>query len=119
MANLPADLPTNWTQGQIISPNGTEVGLSQQHGYNYLNEQVNDTQAAVNSIQTITNQIQWVMGVDETGVYVVQIAETATSDTVSTQFALDEPGASPYSVEIEGTGEKSISNAENYQFEIL
>ena len=64
-------------------------------------------------------QIQWVMGVDETGVYVVQIAETATSDTVSTQFALDEPGVSPYTVEIEGTGEKSISNAENYQFEIL
>ena len=48
--NLPADLPENWTQGQIISPNGTEVGLSQQHGYNYLMEQVNHTQEAVNTI---------------------------------------------------------------------
>ena len=119
MANLPADLPTNWTQGQIISPNGTEVGLTEQHGYNYLNEQVNAAQTAVNSIQTITDQIQWVIGVDETGVYVIQIAETAGTDTVSAQFALDEPGMSPYTVEIEGTGEKSISNADHYQFEIL
>ena len=50
MANLPADLPTNWTQGQIISPNGTEVGLTEQHGYNYLMEQVNQTERAVNEI---------------------------------------------------------------------
>lgn len=59
MANLPADLPTNWTQGQIISPNGTEVGLSEQYGYNYLNEQVNNTQTEVNSLsadQTSTQQ---------------------------------------------------------------
>lgn len=59
MANLPADLPTNWTQGQIISPNGTEVGLSKQYGYNYLNEQVNNTQTEVNSLsadQTSTQQ---------------------------------------------------------------
>lgn len=52
MANLPADLPTNWTQGQIISPNGTEVGLREQYGYNYLNEQVNNTQTEVNSLST-------------------------------------------------------------------
>ena len=50
MANLPADLPTNWTQGQIISPNGTEVGLTEQHGYNYLNEQVNAAQEEVNTL---------------------------------------------------------------------
>lgn len=59
MANLPADLPTNWTQGQTISPNGTEVGLSEQYGYNYLNEQVNNTQTEVNSLsadQTSTQQ---------------------------------------------------------------
>lgn len=65
------------------------------------------------------DQIQWGIGVDETGVYVIQIAETAGTDTVSAQFALDEPGMSPYTVEIEGTGEKSISNADHYQFEIL
>lgn len=52
MANLPADLPTNWTQGQIISPNGTEAGLTEQHGYNYLNQQVNATQTEVNNLST-------------------------------------------------------------------
>lgn len=52
MANLPADLPEDWTQGQTISPNGTEVGLSEQHGYNYLMKQVNDTQNEVNNIGT-------------------------------------------------------------------
>lgn len=50
MANLPADLPENWTQGQIISPNGTEVGLTEQHGYNYLMQQVNAAQTAINNI---------------------------------------------------------------------
>lgn len=52
MANLPADLPENWTQGQIVSPNGTEVGLSEQHGYNYLMHQVNATQTEINNINT-------------------------------------------------------------------
>lgn len=50
MPKLPADLPENWTQGQIISPNGTEVGLTEQHGYNYLMKQVNNTQTEVNGI---------------------------------------------------------------------
>lgn len=58
MANLPADLPTNWTQGQIISPNGTEVGLTEQYGYNYLNEQVNNTQTEVNSLSTAQTSTQ-------------------------------------------------------------
>ena len=52
MDKLPADLPENWTQGQTISPNGTEVGLTEQHGYNYLNKQVNAVQRAVNDIHT-------------------------------------------------------------------
>lgn len=47
---LPADLPTDWTQGQIIAPNGADAGLSQQHGYNYLMEQVNAAQSACNEI---------------------------------------------------------------------
>ena len=50
MPKLPADLPENWTQGQTISPNGTEVGLTEKHGYNYLMKQVNDTQTEVNGI---------------------------------------------------------------------
>ncbi len=43
---LPADLPTNWEIGQTISPSGTDVGLTEQHGYNYLMEQVNRAQTA-------------------------------------------------------------------------
>jgi hypothetical protein len=44
---LPADLPENWTSGQIIAPNGAEVGLDDQHGYNYLMKQVNNAQKAL------------------------------------------------------------------------
>lgn len=43
---LPQDLPTNWTYGQTVSPNGSEVGLSEQYGYNYLMAQVNAAQKA-------------------------------------------------------------------------
>lgn len=50
MPNLPADLPEDWTSNQKISPNGTEVGLSEQHGYNYLMAQVNAAQTAINNI---------------------------------------------------------------------
>lgn len=47
---LSADLPTDWAMNQIVSPNGTEVGLSEQHGYNYLSAAVNAAQTAVNTI---------------------------------------------------------------------
>ena len=48
--NLPADLPENWTDSQYVSPGGTEVGLTPQHGYNYLNRQVNAAQKAAQEI---------------------------------------------------------------------
>ena len=51
-SNLPADLPTNWQTNQIVSPNGTEVGLDAQHGFNYLAKQVNDAQTGVNAINS-------------------------------------------------------------------
>ena len=44
---LPHDLPENWNETQFVSPGGIEVGLTKQHGYNYLMEQVNNTQKAV------------------------------------------------------------------------
>ena len=47
---LPADLPENWSLGQIVSPSGVDVGLTQQHGYNCLMEQVNKAQEAANAI---------------------------------------------------------------------
>ena len=48
--SLPADLPENWTDSQYVSPGGTEVGLTPQHGYNYLNRQVNAVQKAAKEI---------------------------------------------------------------------
>lgn len=47
---LPADLPENWTSGQIIAPTGEEVGLDNQHGYNYLMRQVNNAQKAATAL---------------------------------------------------------------------
>lgn len=47
---LPADLPENWTAGQIVAPDGTTAGLTKQHGYNYLMEQVNRAQQGVNAV---------------------------------------------------------------------
>ena len=36
---LPADLPEDWAIGQTVAPSGTDAGLSEQHGYNYLMKQ--------------------------------------------------------------------------------
>lgn len=47
---LPADLPENWTSGQIIAPTGAEAGLDDQHGYNYLMMQVNNAQKALKAL---------------------------------------------------------------------
>lgn len=47
---LPQDLPQNWTYGQTIGPQGTDVGLTQQHGYNYLMKQVNAAQQAAKEL---------------------------------------------------------------------
>ena len=47
---LPKDLPENWTDTQYVSPNGTEVGLSPKHGYNYLMKQVNNAQKAAEEL---------------------------------------------------------------------
>lgn len=47
---LPADLPENWTSGQIVAPTGAEAGLDEQHGYNYLMKQVNNAQKALKAL---------------------------------------------------------------------
>lgn len=49
-SDLPADLPTDWAYGQIVAPTGQQAGLSAQHGYNYLMQQVNDAQRGVNTL---------------------------------------------------------------------
>ncbi len=48
--DLPADLPENWTDNQYVTPGGTEVGLTPQHGFNYLMRQVNNAQKAAGQI---------------------------------------------------------------------
>lgn len=47
---LPADLPENWTSGQTVAPTGAEVGMDEQHGYNYLMKQVNNAQKAATAL---------------------------------------------------------------------
>ena len=47
---LPADLPENWTSGQIVAPTGAEAGLDDQHGDNYLMRQVNNAQKALKAL---------------------------------------------------------------------
>lgn len=80
--NLPADLPTDWTPSQYVSPNGSEVSLSQQHGYNYLMEQVNAAQTAVN---TLAEQAQEAVSGLESG------ALTATATRSGTTVAITGP----------------------------
>lgn len=56
MANKPiptpllADLPEDWVINQIVAPTGEEVGLSEQHGYNYLMAKVNEAIQAINDL---------------------------------------------------------------------
>lgn len=54
---LPANLPEDWQPNQIVAPDGTAVGLDEQHGYNYLMEQVNDTQEALNGLVMQANSV--------------------------------------------------------------
>lgn len=56
--NLPANLPENWKLNDAVSPSGTDVGLTPQHGYNYLNEQVNDAQRAINTLNNAFANVQ-------------------------------------------------------------
>ena len=48
--NLPADLPEDWNNSQYVSADGLVAGLTTKHGYNYLMEQVNAAQTAVNTL---------------------------------------------------------------------
>lgn len=85
MANLPADLPEDWTQGQYISPNGTEVGLDTQHGYNYLMQQVNATQTEVNAINTSLEDVAQETSVQQV---ITTIGTTTDSGGSSTKGSL-------------------------------
>lgn len=83
MPKLPADLPENWTRGQLVSPNGTEVGLTEKHGYNYLMKQVNNTQTEVNNINTALTDVAQQETVDEIN---NKIGTESDADTQPTLF---------------------------------
>lgn len=83
MPKLPANLPENWTQGQTISPNGTEVGLTEQHGYNYLMKQVNNTQTEVNNINGALPDVAQQATVNEIN---NKIGKESDADTQPTLF---------------------------------
>ena len=55
---LPADLPENWKNDQIVAPIGTDVDLTQQHGYNYLMWAVNQAQLACKQLGEYIPQLQ-------------------------------------------------------------
>ena len=91
--NLPADLPTNWQNGQIVAPAGTSVGLTQQYGYNYLMTQVNAAQSAVNQINDAFTDLVSVNDVAQFGATYIQIALpkfgwSALSQTVTVEGIL-------------------------------
>lgn len=86
--NLPADLPTNWQNGQIVAPAGSSVGLTQQYGYNYLMTQVNAAQSAVNQINNAFDNLVSVNDVAQFGALYTQVtlsqsAWSALSQTVT------------------------------------
>lgn len=54
---LTVDLPIDWKLGQIVAPDGVEVGLTDQHGYNYLMQQVNEARTAINSLNEFFEQV--------------------------------------------------------------
>lgn len=55
--NPTADLPVNWTTGQIVSPTGTDVGLSNKHGYNYLGGKVNEALTDIGTINDFVGDL--------------------------------------------------------------
>lgn len=48
--NLPADLPEDWSLDDTLAPDGTYVGLTERHGYNYLMAAVNAAQRAAKQL---------------------------------------------------------------------
>lgn len=51
--DLPSDLPEAWSTDDYVAPEGPDVGLSEQHGYNYLCRQVNNAQKAAITLAAV------------------------------------------------------------------
>lgn len=72
--SLPADLPEDWAEHETVAPEGQSVGLSQQHGYNYLMEQVNAAQTAASQIGEAFSGLATTEDVDGTLKATVQVS---------------------------------------------
>ena len=86
---LPADLPENWSIGQIVAPAGADVGLDQQHGYNYLMKQVNDAQQAVNTMNNAFSGLATTKDLDDLAAEDVTYATPSQPSVTNVKQALD------------------------------
>lgn len=71
---LPADLPEDWEANDIVAPDGADAGLSEQHGYNYLMEQVNNAQTALNEVGEAFSGLATTQDVDGTLKATIQVS---------------------------------------------
>lgn len=86
---LPADLPENWSIGQIVAPAGADVGLDQQHGYNYLMQQVNAAQQAVNTLNNAFSGLATTKDLDDLAAEDVTYANPSQPSVTNVAQALD------------------------------
>lgn len=71
---LPADLPEDWEANDIVAPDGADAGLSEQHGYNYLMEQVNNAQTALTEVGAAFSGLATTQDVDGTLKATIQVS---------------------------------------------
>ena len=105
MANKPISpltqsLPTNWTSGQIVAPNGSDVGYEEKYGYNYLMQTVNAIIQAVNSINNAFEGLMANTGSIDLTKNVTGILPEANGGTGASSLDADGVGYAPGSLPI-------------------
>ena len=105
MANKPISpltqsLPTNWTSGQIVAPNGSDVGYEEKYGYNYLMQTVNAIIQAVNSINNAFEGLMANTGSIDLTKNVTGILPEANGGTGDSSLDADGVGYAPGSLPI-------------------
>lgn len=83
---LPADLPTTWQLNQIVAPDGAYAGLSEQYGYNYLMEQVNAAQQALQQVGAYFPQLAALADVGVCQILQINIPQTAWTPSEDPEF---------------------------------
>lgn len=91
---LPHDLPENWNDTQYVSPGGTEVGLTEKHGYNYLMKQVNNSQKAINELDAELEDIHTTLQnkADTSSVYTKTESDNLLQNNDPRQWGLGKDG---------------------------